>query len=132
MIYDSLKPQLLVATASSTTATNIVNANYAKYPSLFDGIFVFIFVGLWLMGIISSFMLDVHPIFFAFSMVLIVFVCITGMIISNFFQELMASASFIAFQASFPMMMFIMGHMLEAVIIIASTIMLALYAKSRM
>lgn len=103
-----------------------------RYPSVFDGLVVFLFVLLWAFVIVASFWIDSHPIFFILSFILIVFVVIAAAIMGNFYEELFTDTDLSTLVASFPSTYWIMSHIMYLTIAIAVSILLALYGKSRL
>lgn len=116
----------------SADAKQILDDTTTDYPILFDGLFIFILVGLWILVIIASFSIDAHPIFFGVVFVLLIFVFLAAIIFSNTFVETMAEEDMIAFAIQFPKMQWVMNNLLTVIIVIGFSIMLALYGKNKL
>jgi len=130
-IFTSMHTDLSPTFGTNTTASNIMDNNYNRYVSLFDNLAVFVFIGLWIAGLIASFMVDTHPIFFGVTMILLVFVIIFGIYVSNFYQTLTASNALQASAIQFVKTSWLMNHLLAMTIAVAFSISLVLYGKMR-
>jgi hypothetical protein len=102
----------------------------SRYPSLMDGVFAFIFVGLWIAAIIGSLMIDTHPIYFIIAFLLLIGVMIFGVYASNAFQTLIADdPGLTSLTDDFPITYFVLSNMLLVSIVVGISIMIALYGK---
>ena len=136
LIYNTfaeIKPDIVMDLNESnmTSAINILEDTEDKFPSLFDGIMVFIFVMLTGVAIVSAFFLDDHPIFFIFSVIILLFVVISAGFIGNFYEEFTEDEAFNNVQVNFPMTYWLMTHLMWVSIITGFMIIISLYAKSR-
>lgn len=100
-----------------------------RIPQTLDSALVFAFVLLWVGAVILAFFIDTHPIFFILTMLLLIGVLIVGAILSNTYTELIADTSL---DTSFPMMSFIMQHLVAFIMGVVISIVLALYAKAKL
>jgi hypothetical protein len=117
----------------SNQSKDISSTLNAQYPSLFDGFAVFILVMAWISALIFSFMIDTHPIFLIISLILIAFILVIAAIVANGYEETMINdAEFSSYSVNFPMMNFIITHLVETIMVISMSIGLALFAKSRL
>lgn len=99
-----------------------------RNPSAWDGAFAMFLVLFWAGAVILSFMIDTHPIFFGIALILLVVVFMIGGYLSNFYEEVDTDMNF---EANYPMMTYIMDHLLQFILGIAASIVLALFAKSQ-
>ena len=129
-VWEDIYPDMS-AEMDSVEAQESLDVINDRYPSLFDGLFLFVFIGLWIMTLVASFMIDSHPIFFAISLVLFVIVLIGSVYIGNFYEEIVTDSSFDDAYEDFPATHFILTNLLMFSIVIGSSIMLVLYGKSR-
>jgi len=102
-----------------------------RYPAVLDGLMFFLFIGMWAMVIIASFMIDTKPIFFILSVILVLFIVIAGIFLGNFFEEYFQDAEISTVSSSFPMSVFLLSNMLYVGIAIGFSIIIVLFAKSR-
>ncbi len=112
-------------------AKDISSSIDSSFANVWDGIFLLTFVLLWIVVAVLSFMIDTHPIFFVISIFLLVFVVIGAAYISNAFEEITGDDELSTYAVSFPMMNFIIGHLVQFVLAIIVTIMIALFGKNR-
>jgi len=101
------------------------------YPSLFDGIFVFIFFMFWVMTIISSLFIDSHPVFFIISFILLISSFVVIGYLSNTFEEIMTDEEISNYSDNFPMTKWIFSHLVLIVLVVALTEAIVLYGKFR-
>lgn len=99
-----------------------------RNPSAWDGAFAMFLVLFWAGAVILSFMIDTHPIFFGIAIILLVIVFMIGGYLSNAYEEFDTD---MGFEAQYPMMSYIMDHLLQFILGIAASIVLALFAKSQ-
>lgn len=104
----------------------------SRFPNVFDSLFMLIFVGLWSMVIVASFNINTHPIFFIFSLILIVFVIIVSAYLGNFYEEIAADTDLGSIYTSFPMTHFVLSHLLPITIGIGMSILIVLFGKNRL
>ena len=116
----------------SATATAPTEGLHARYPSVFDNAYIIILIALWIGAIVSAFQIDTYPIFMGLSVLALIIVLIVPPILGNAFEETFADETASGLTDSFPAMFFIMTHILEISIFIGASVVIALYAKSRM
>jgi len=131
MILSKTGTMMKLGITANSTADNILNLEMYKYPRIFDNIALFVFIGLFVIGIVASFMIDTHPIFFILTAIALVFVCIGAIYISNYYETFASSDGISSYAAAFVKTNFIMQHLLEEIIAMGFTIALVLYAKLR-
>lgn len=103
-----------------------------RYPSVMDGLFMLIFLGMWAAGVVSALMSDQHPAIFGFMMLIIVFVIIAAAMFANYFEETYEDPELNTLVQDFPMTNWVMTHLLELTIVVALSIVLALMGKNRL
>jgi hypothetical protein len=129
-VYDNIQPVLLPQVNSSVVATNTLTETHDRYPTIFDGLFIFVFIGLWTLAIVGAFMIDSHPIFMVFAIILLVFIVIASVFMQNYWENFQDSEFISSVSASFPMTSFIMSHLVIIIVVIGMSILITLYAKS--
>jgi len=102
----------------------------SRYPSLFDGLILIVFMGMWLAGIATAMMSESHPFVFGLTMVLIVFVIIAGVMLGNFYEELFEDEDLNTMPTTFPVTNWLLTHMLQLGIVVVLTIALVLFGKN--
>lgn len=101
-----------------------------RIPQTLDSALVFAFVLLWAGAVILAFFIDTHPIFFILTMLLLIGVLIVGAILSNTYQDIIVDDT--SLETSFPMMSFIMQHLVAFIVGVVISIVVALYAKTKL
>lgn len=102
-----------------------------NFPQFMDNTFVLLLALLWIMLIVSSFLIDSHPVFFILTVVLLVFVFIVGMIVANAYQDIAADEDLISASSQFSQTQWVFENFLPIIISMGMSSALALYAKSR-
>jgi len=105
---------------------------YKGFPSLMDNLFLFAVILLIVFVIVSVFLLNTHPIFFITSVLLLIGVFIAGFLLANAFDDIMLEPEMAQIANSFTYTGWIMGHLVEVIIVIAFLMMIATFAKYRM
>jgi len=102
-----------------TEADEIVDEVTTRYPSMIDGLVLLIFLGMWLFGVAASYFSESHPFLFGMMMILVVFVIIAGMILSNFYEELFQDTALSGISDDFPVTHWVLTHLLIIGIVMA-------------
>lgn len=116
----------------SATATAPVTNLEAQYPSIFDTAFVIILGALWIATIVSAFQIDTYPVFFGISVLALIIVLVVPPILANAFEETMTDETTTGLTDSFPVMNYVMTHLLQFSIFIGASVLISLYAKTKM
>lgn len=132
MVTNNLNDEIQADTDMSAEAQNASQGFTDNYPGLFDKLFLFFLFLFWIFLIVSSFLIDTHPIFFAVSIILLLFVFGLSMIMGNAYEEVAADSELTTYAAEFPIMNWVMSNILIVSIIIGFTTALALYAKNKL
>jgi len=106
-----------------------MNDIYDRYPPIFDWAFVFILGFMWIGSLITAFFIDSHPLFFVFTVIVLIVIFYVAADISNSHQEIVEDADLVGDYDSFPMTNWVMNHLLEIIIVISFTVAVALYMK---
>ena len=115
----------------SNMSKQIMTEQSTRYPKYMDAAFMFALVGLWIAALVTAFMIDSHPVFFVISLVLLIAVFVMVAYLGNSYEELMADEPFDSLTPKFPMMHWVMTHMLIFIVVITLSVMLVLYGKNR-
>lgn len=102
-----------------------------RYPFVFDGLVLFVMIGLWVGGIVSAYTQNEHPLIFGFMIIIIIFVVIAAAMIANYFEETFEDDELNTLMASYPKTNWVITHLLELTIMMAVSIAIVLYAKRR-
>jgi len=110
----------------------VVGDIHARSGSFFDGLFIFFLVLIWALMLVASFVVDSHPIFFVFALILMIFVFFVAAELGNAYEEVTDDSDLAPVVASdFPMTDWIMSHFLLVAIVIGFSIIIVLFGKSR-
>lgn len=101
----------------------------SRLPSNLDGAFALAFGLLWLVVVVTSFLLDSHPAFFVVSLVLMIGLLIGAGLLSNSYQEFASDSEINAFAEEFPITNMILNNFVIVVLILAGSIAIVQFAK---
>ncbi len=96
-----------------------------------DNAFLMFFVFVWIGMLVGASQIDTHPIFFVISIILMIFLLIVAAILGNYYEELTTEEEFLNYGDSLPIIHYVMGHLVLFILVIGSSILIALYGKSR-
>ena len=116
----------------SETAKNVSATIESNYSTWFDNVFLTVLIFLWLMLIVTSFMIDAHPIFFIITVLLLIVVFIVGMAMANAYTELTADPDFAEYAGNMVKTQFVFDNFLIILIVMGLTAAASLYAKSNL
>jgi hypothetical protein len=132
MILSELNTDMQADDLLTNETKEIMSETTSYYPSFMDSVFIFILVLLWGMVLVASFMIDSHPVFFIFSLILIICLLIAAAFLSNGYQELMEDEFIVSYAIAFPMTNFVMSHLVQTILAISFSILIVMFAKSNM
>ena len=115
--------------------TPIANASItnleSRFSNTFDGSFGLIFILLWIATLVSAFFIDTNPAVFIISMTLLVILLVSAGFLGNAFGEIIDDTIFSSTGDKFPIMSFIMTHLVTFILLIGGSVGLVLYGKTR-
>jgi len=130
-IFDEINTDIQSSADINSQSKTISQTLFDRYDTFFDGAFTTVFILLFIMGIIASFALDSHPIFFFAALILIVFVVILGAFMSNAWDEFASDSDISSSISNFSKTNWILTHLVQLSIGMGFAIMLVLYGKNR-
>lgn len=128
--FTELEPDI-TADITLNESKTIISDTEERYPLVIDGIILFILLGVWLMGIVSAYVSESHPLLFGIMMIALVFVIIAGMLLGNFYEELFQDQELSSISADFPKVHFILTNMLIITLVISFSVALVFFAKNK-
>lgn len=115
---------------STSESLRISQQNADKFAVTWDGLIIFIFVGLWIAVIISSFQINSHPVFFGITVIVMAFVLIVAAILSNAAHTIYDNNTINQYAASFVYSFYIIDHYVLFALAIGFSILISIYSKS--
>ena len=114
----------------NNASKNIINTVDQNYTTLWDNLFLMLFVGAWLVLLISFYFIQEHPVMTIFAIILIVIFLLLAPIFSNIFLSFGTATNLDSSQ--FPIMQFIFQNYLAFIISMGLSCVATLYAKGRL
>jgi hypothetical protein len=132
IMYSHLNPVITGLTDSEGFSANSAGLERFndRLPRMLDNIFLLTFVFLWIGGVMLIFLIDSHPVFFGISLVLIIVVLWCSVFLGNFVEDFVNQDVLTLSRNNMPVITFVSSHVLEFMIAISFTMLLALYGKS--
>ena len=131
-VFNEVNDDMQANPDMGNTTKDTVGAVHARSGNFLDGLFLFFFILIWALMIVASFMVDSHPIFFIFTIILMVFVFFLGALLGNVYEGLTDDAELDAvIAADFPITDWIMSHFLLSCIVVGFSIIIVLFGKNR-
>lgn len=112
-----------------STGTSIVNTTTTKLPSIVNGLFLLILVGVAIGAIISAFYINSHPAFFIIFVVLGVIIIFLGMMFSNIFHDIMSNPSISTYANDFGVIKFGMDNLPFLILGVMALMVIVLYLR---
>ena len=116
---------------SNATKSNLTSLN-ERMPATLDGAFALAFGLLWILVIVSSFLVDAHPAFFVISIVLLLVLLFSAGLISNAYGEFETDPEFSSYASEFPMTSYIINNLLVVILVIGGSVGLVLFGKNKL
>jgi hypothetical protein len=128
-MFDQLNTDLQADTSMADNAKAVSGGLFNTFPGWLDGAFLFIFVMFILFSVISAFFIDSHPIFFFISIILLVAVFVVTALVGNVYHDIASDTSISSYANNLPYMYWVMNHILELIIVVSFSVMIALFVK---
>ena len=130
-IFDDLNSDIQADDGMSAEAKSTSGSLYAKYPSLIDNLFLFMFCMFVVFVLVSAFLIDSHPIFFIISAILLIAIFVAAIFIGNAYNEVATDDELSSYANDMPYMSFVMRHIVEMIIGISFMTAVVLFIKIR-
>ena len=130
--FGEIGKELLADDFLGEEAQEVVGDNVNKFPDWLDNAFVFLFVLFWLTTLALTFVVDSHPIFFAFAVIILIFIIFVGAVLSNSYYDISHDADLLEYSSQLPKTQWIMDRLPIMVIVIITSILLVFGIKSRL
>lgn len=107
---------------------NVSNLN-TRFPTIVDSIIILTFVLLTISLVVSAFMIDTHPIFFALSLPSFLVIMMVNAILANAIDDVGNTTALSGIYASLPMTQFIASHWVAMMTITAFISFMVFFSK---
>lgn len=131
---DAVQPAFNSSTANVSNASgkiNIVMEKTTAATNMLDYVFLVIFIGSTIGIIVTSFLIQTHPAFFIFFIIVMSITVILAVVFSNTYETLEEKSIFNETISKFPMTSFIMDNLPVWIIAMTGVSILVIFAKSR-
>lgn len=129
--YDEVYPEM-VADLQENGAINesieALDTVHTDFPVVFDGLVLFVLVGLWIAVLVGAFLIDVHPVFFVVAVFILVISLIIALVLNNGVQDLLDD-DVISVEDSFPITIWIFNNLFIISCVVSFSILIVLFGK---
>lgn len=132
VVIDEMNDNLANKSSIPNSTKSVLSGAQGSYNSLVDGAFLFAMVITFIGIVISAFFIRSHPIFFVIGIIFMIFLLFVSMVLQDTWQEMTSKTILGSRAAEFTIIDFILGNLPYVVVIIGFTIIIVLYAKTRL
>lgn len=126
-LYNTALPMMREEVQSSQMSNTSINA-MIEMTETFDYLFLGLLIGLILAMVISSFLVDIHPIFMPMSIFFMITAIIISVPVSNIYQNMIANLSL---ESDLPLTLFIMANLPYFIAVLGTINIIVVYAGKR-
>ena len=130
-MFDEINSDIQADADIGSDAKNVSQKLYDVYPSLMDGIFLFVFIMLILWNIIAVYVIDTRPIFFMISFLVLAAFFVVAALLGNTFDDIMTDDSISSYANQHTWTTWFMRHLLEISVVSGFTLLIVLFIKLR-
>jgi len=117
------------STSIGNESKQMLRENEDRLPALFDGIFLFMFIGSMLATVISVFWIKTHPMFFFISIIMVIIFAFIFIILGDMFGDVANTTEFQPTAQRFSIMTHIMDHFGTYMLVLAFIVIIVLFVK---
>lgn len=110
---------------------DIVSDTTSRYVSWFDGIYLTVLVLLWIVTLVLASKINVHPVFFMFTILIYGILVIITAALGNAFYTFASNAQITEYADAFTFIPFIMNNFVATMVILGFSVAIVMYAKVR-
>jgi len=131
VIFNEMNEDFQTDSGISNSTKQEVDNLYNRTPTTLDGIFLFIFVGLWIIALLMAWLSENSIALVIVVIVVMIFLLIVAAIFSNTYEEISTDDTLITFSSQFPYTDYILTNFLMMVLVVIFSTMLVMYFKYR-
>lgn len=131
-VFTELNDEIQNDSTMSTTAKETSGDLQTLFPDWVDNTFLFIFIMLIIFVIVSVFLIDTHPIFFAITVLLMIALFVATIFIGNAYNDLASDSTVASYANDMGFMGWVMQHIAETMIGVIFMTGILLFVKIKM
>lgn len=112
-IWSEISPDIQTDLIGNNESLEVMTTVDSDLPSVLNGAIIFIFIGFWAFVLVAAFVSTDHPVMFILSIIMMIFVLILSMYMSNMYQDTMEESDLSTLPTIFPIPNWMMTHLLE-------------------
>lgn len=130
-MFNSFNDEVQSSDLLDTESKTMMGGLNTRLPGFLDGFFMFAFVLAWILAIVASFLVDVHPAFAVVGFIVVFFIVMAGAIFSNIYSDTANNDQFSVFINDFTLTRAVMDNFAVYIVVVALSISLVLFGKAR-
>ena len=112
-----------------STSKTISAANVTTYRSFWDMALPFLLVMFWIIALVTAWNIDSSALFFIFSVIGIIVILIACMSLEAYYRDVLTDSDYAGYDTLFPMVNFLMNHLVWIIMVICFSIGVVLHSK---
>ena len=130
VIHDKINDKWQTKTELGTASLEIMQQSNDDYISLFDGVFLTMFVGLYIGSLILAYNIDVSPLFFFLSLFIMGVIVVITAVLGNSYYAFSQNAGLINYADDFTFIPFILNNYVAVFVVMMFGLAGVMYAKT--
>jgi hypothetical protein len=131
MIQSRINTEWQAKTELGTTSQEIMQSTTTRYVALWDGVFLTIFVGLYLGSLILAYNVDINPIFFFLSLLIMGVIVVVMAILGNSWYAFANNSEMSGYIDDFVIIPYVMANYVKILVVMAFGLAGVMYAKTQ-
>ena len=130
-IFDEANNQIQDNNRLSADSKQFADDQNTAFPNVMDKFFLIIFIGLGISLFVGAFLLQTHPAFFIFTVIILAFFVVVAAILGNVYEEFIAGGDFSSIESNYLVIPFVFSNFTMIILGLGVLLLVGLFAKSR-
>lgn len=126
---DEINTAIQASPALSNESKQVTANVNSSFPGVMDSMVAFAFMGLWLLALFMAYNSGGSPVLVIFSIIIIAFMAVAAMILSNIWSDVSSEASLSSYASSFPITNFLLNNYLVVFIVVGFSVVMVLASR---
>jgi hypothetical protein len=132
IVYSRINTQWQTkGTELGTDSLQIMQTATNRYVNLYDGLFLVIFVGLYVGSLILAYNVDINPIFFFLSLFIMGIIVVITAVLGNAWYKYANMTELSSYIDDFTIIPYVMGNYVKILVVMAFGLAGVMYAKTQ-
>lgn len=131
LFFSKVNDQFQASPDISTEGKAIMSNTNTRMTTWLDGVFLTVFIGLYIGSLILAFQIDSHPIFFPISIIIFIILIIVSAVLGNTFYQFAADSQITPYAEGFTIIPFAMNHFVQIILVMGFGLSWVMWGKLR-